>query len=635
MISTILLFWGFFSKKRIPEFLFVGLGFILLCCFLVGTDSKVAKYFFALVFMLLSRAYFKNIDQESSKRDYEGVLALVAFLTIYIPISTLMFGAYFPIGERPRDWALLNAGLDGLVEFKEPWLSGYNVRYYVFWYLYFGFLLKDLGVDVPEGYSIVNATVMAFAATFMFRIFTGFFLNQSFLVRFLLAFCTINLPNLKTLYSCIMLSCADVGVWWSVSRAVVGGITEYPLWSFVLGDLHPHYLSTPAIILITKYILDSIDRKCIRSASLLLVLAGLYSFAANLWEVIFWICSAITIILVFIKEKPHQSDSFKIPGFLILLGLGLTVMGYTYQPVKGDSIKFVNFLSEGLKLTQTASHFGLLWLVLAGFAVWQSQVGQFWRIGLGFMLGLSLGSNSHFLFVVFLCVILLLSVKDSRILYLCLLGCAITLVPDIAYVDDPYGGPDDRLNTIFKTFYPAYILTSLATVIALMKLIGSKILLFTVVLLVPGFLLNLNGRIYTGSGPFDEIKKQFPGIQSCLLKAKAIARSVILESEETPYSWDSFFCTASGNTCYMGWSNHIGLLYRDYAEIERRKYVTRKIYESYQSCEDLRNLLKTEGIDYIFVGSLEKNRYNVDFQKLNSCLKPVCDGISAQLYRAD
>src|SRR5690606_35664924 len=41
--------------------------------------------------------------------------------------------------------------------------------------------------------------------------------------------------------------------WWEGSRVIPGTITEFPFFSFLLGDLHPHVMSLPLVLLATGF----------------------------------------------------------------------------------------------------------------------------------------------------------------------------------------------------------------------------------------------------------------------------------------------------------------------------------------------------------------------------------------------
>ena len=189
--------------------------------------------------------------------------------------------------EKPMDFALLNASIQA-VHFppEDPWLAGYPISYYYFGYLMMGFLSQLTGIASNVSYNLSISLVPALAAAGVFGI-------------------THNLVRLSggrpgAALGCGMIACvlllvignlegavelvhslgwgseafwAWVGVkglegggsggsvlpdqylwWWRATRVidtVVDGrsldytITEFPMFSFLLGDLHPHVMSLP------------------------------------------------------------------------------------------------------------------------------------------------------------------------------------------------------------------------------------------------------------------------------------------------------------------------------------------------------------------------------------------------------
>ncbi|MCX7952183.1 MAG: DUF2298 domain-containing protein, partial [Deltaproteobacteria bacterium] len=314
--------------------------------------------------------------------------------------------------------------------------------------------------------------------------------------------------------------------------------------------------------------------------------------------------------------------------------IGFLSLGFTFKPIGGDPLRLINPLTHGLKLDEFFAHFGLhIIFLVAVTLINYTKIPKNFLACLCLLLGLSIGFNSSFLFLIFLICVSFAQKTSTTALFLLLVTFLTLLVPEILYLDDPYGGDAERLNTIFKTYYPSYISFSLACAhlfihspLPIRTLFSITYLLFT----LTGLVFNLSSRPLTGHDFYAEIKKEIPDALPCI-KMKMV-RGVVLESEKEPYSWDSFFCTLSENICYLGWSNHIGLLYRNYGEIERRKSVMSRIYEGEQSCNDLSNLINTERIDYVFVGPKEKERYNINYQKFENCLKKICATKNASLY---
>jgi uncharacterized membrane protein len=89
--------------------------------------------------------------------------------------------------------------------------------------------------------------------------------------------------------------------WWGPSRVIQGAIDEFPAWSFVLGDAHPHYLNLvtfPFLLLVLYRVITSsasVARKIVQT-TLFTVGGVLFLLGSNAWEVPMW--GGAVVILV-------------------------------------------------------------------------------------------------------------------------------------------------------------------------------------------------------------------------------------------------------------------------------------------------------------------------------------------------
>src|SRR5262249_31479919 len=110
-----------------------------------------------------------------------------------------------------------------------------------------------------------------------------------------------------------LISVAHKEFWWGPSRAISIGITEFPAWSFLLGDLHPHYLSyilAPAFYLIALEASPPGGGAVKRMIVTLLYLACCEALlsAANSWDVVGFGLLAIPFVVVAWRSKRDQSE---------------------------------------------------------------------------------------------------------------------------------------------------------------------------------------------------------------------------------------------------------------------------------------------------------------------------------------
>ena len=185
--------------------------------------------------------------------------------------------------EQPMDFMFLNAVVTSpAFPPSDPWLAGEAVSYYYFGYWMVGALTLLSGLATPVTYNLGLATVAAMAAAAAFGVVVS-------LVRrgggsraaavaagltgvFLLLFAS-NLSGPLHLaqaagagsaafWSWLGVESLPPGVeasadwrpsrfwwWFGASRIVPNAINEFPAFSFVLGDLHPHVMSIGFLLL--------------------------------------------------------------------------------------------------------------------------------------------------------------------------------------------------------------------------------------------------------------------------------------------------------------------------------------------------------------------------------------------------
>jgi uncharacterized membrane protein len=218
-------------------------------------------------------------------RARSGVVLATELVLVSVLVGVALLRAAVPgIGhtEQPSDLMFLNAVITSLhYPPVDPWMAGEAVSYYYLGYLFIGALALLTGTAAATAYTLGLATVAALGAVSAFGLASG-------LVRlargsqdgatlagvtavFLLLFAS-NLEGVLELlraggggtagfWEWLGISGISAGppstawhpdgFWWwfKASRVVPGAIAEFPAFSLVLGDLHPHVLSLGFLLL--------------------------------------------------------------------------------------------------------------------------------------------------------------------------------------------------------------------------------------------------------------------------------------------------------------------------------------------------------------------------------------------------
>lgn len=196
--------------------------------------------------------------------------------------------------EKPMEFAFLNALMrDGAVPPHDPWLAGYAISYYYFGYLMMAALAKLSAVTPAVAFNLGVASLFALAFTGAFTVVRGMVAHHArrlpagkgpVLFGLLGGTALAVMGNLEGFLEVIhsrgllpasfwrwldikdLLEAPQPGPWmperylwwWRASRVIndrsplgepMEVIDEFPFFSFLLGDMHPHVLALPFVVL--------------------------------------------------------------------------------------------------------------------------------------------------------------------------------------------------------------------------------------------------------------------------------------------------------------------------------------------------------------------------------------------------
>ena len=189
-------------------------------------------------------------------------------------------------GEKPMDSSFLNYFIrETKLPPTDPWASDFKMAYYYFGYYFFGLVHKVTGIDSGIGYNLAIAITGALFVTSLYAtlrllsVTSNFAFGGSFLIV-----CSSNLEWIKQLVQGKHLG---FDMFWATSRVLTSpGINEYPWWSILFADLHPHLMVFPTIGgTIALAALIALRTPASISANLiLLTLTGVFYGSIYLWN---------------------------------------------------------------------------------------------------------------------------------------------------------------------------------------------------------------------------------------------------------------------------------------------------------------------------------------------------------------
>lgn len=586
------------------------------------------------------------VAPSGERRRAEAVFA-VAFLFFCAvrALSPDIWGA-----EKYMDFAFFNANLrTRFFPPEDPWLSGAAANYYYFGYLVFADVARLTAVAPEIAYNLALATIAGFTVSAAVSIaraggagFGGALLGGAALAL---------LGNLDAALQ-ILVERKGLGGfdWWRSSRVVPNTINEFPFFSFLHGDLHPHVVALAIDLPLVGVVAAAwqearaAGRRALVEPVRMVVAALLLGMLAltNPWDlpVYFLLAGVIGLNRVWDLERPLTSAA------PIALGLGALAGAAVLSSLPFTVHFHAPFQGFGRVHAHTALGpflvvFGFLLAPPAGFLVERAiaafggaeetrdlvfAAGGFGYVALYVATGNAVAILTAILIVSALAEIL--GVQRDGDLALPLVFLAVASVAlfacEIVFLRDAYGAELHRMNTVFKLYFQAWLFLALALPLfaarALEPLTAPAVRRGAVALLVagaavclvyPAAALTLRWRASPGLSldGLRYLERDHPGDAAAILwlRDQAEDRPVVLEATGDAYSYYARVSANTGFPTVLGWGNHEGVWRGADARIAARAADVQTLYET----TDLglaRSLLARYRVRFVFVGELERER---------------------------
>lgn len=543
-----------------------------------------------------------------------------------------LFAAFSPDvrgTEKPMDMAFVNAvNASGFFPPHDPWLAGADLNYYWLGHYLMAFVIRLTGVEPGAGYNLSVALVFALSAV------TAFALASA-----LTAATGVGRPVLTGLTAAAFVCLAgnldgarrlleDGGPlaaydWFAPSRVIPGAITEFPAFSFVLGDLHAHVLAVPFTLLALAFALQvALTGPQGRDLVPAGVAVGLL-YAVNAWSYPVVAGLVALACALWSRELGNGSAWRRAAGWAAGM-LGVSVLAFlpfwlTFEPsargfgLVSERRPFVSFLRDQALLLGVWG-----WVLLAG--------------GARGLIGRRAPARD----------------KAPGFLWLLVAGGVVCVgLPEVVYVRDEFDGSAlFRMNTVFKLGYQAWILLALAAACALPwsrrwlpRGAWPPWACVTVVLLALAGIYPVAGGYarkagFSGDPGLDGTRWLAPGDAAAIawLREHAEPDAVVLEAVGEDYSelGATRISTFSGRATVLGWAGHEVQWNHDPGS--RRADVTRLYRAGGPSA--VRGLLARYAVAYVVAGPLERAEYgDAGFAKFDQLGRRVLDRDGTTVWR--
>ncbi|MGC8855890.1 MAG: DUF2298 domain-containing protein [Anaerolineae bacterium] len=666
--------------------------------------------------------------------------------------------------EKPMELAFINAILRSpTFPPRDPWLSGYAISYYHFGYILTAMLARLSNIPGSIAHNLMTALIFGLSAIgsygILFNLLTAHKQKFSLATPLLAPLFFLLVSNLEGFLEILhraglfwqfqpdgsatstfwkWLDMKELSQppaqplgwfpdrylwWWRASRVVqdydlrgnpLEVIDEFPFFSFLHADLHPHVLALPFGLLAIAVALNlylGASRGTLSLAGLKIHLAPLDFFFASLvlgglaflntWDILI---GAVLILSAYLFLRTRQAGwSEQRLWDVILLALPLCALaillylpfyaGFSSQlggilpnlvtPTRGAHLwvmfaplllplfayfvylrhaerlpadgKNALLLAGGMTLFLWAFSWLLSWLVLIfssdlAQSVLSSQgvtsLGEMFRAASLRRLSYIGGLLTLLAVLAPALAFLLAAIKQrepsdgpratSFIFLMIALAALLVITPDFVYLRDQFGY---RINTIFKFYYQAWQLWSLAAAFAVALLLrnlrGIAEVLFRTglaVLLLAALTYPVMGEWTKTNGfhppfgwtldDFARLQRENPDEAAAIEWLRSAPDGILAEAVGGSYSQYARFSTYTGLPTVLGWPGHESQWRGGYAEQGSRQADIELLYTT-PDWETAYSILQKYNIRYVIIGGLERSTYSLQETKFIRYLRPV------------
>jgi len=567
--------------------------------------------------------------------------------------------------EKYMDYGFVNSILKA--EYfppKDIWYTPFNINYYYFGHLVTAVLTKLSGISSNITFNLMLASIFALIFSSGFSIglniihFSSDKKNKIYSFAgiicgiFSAVFIALS-SNLQTIYSLFKpypsenpvpfwnlpfsLTTFPNSYWYpNATRFIYHTIHEFPFYTILVSDLHGHLLDTPFVLLGIAFIISVfVKAKNSTLGKTWLVFGGFIlsvMYMTNAWDgIIYLALFLLTIAYLFIKRGSLNSSNFAIYVLILIFSFFIFSLPFNFffKPfVSGIGIVcppnfLINLGAIGPFLFEpNHCQRSPLWqlLILYGFFI-------FWVVS--FLILTYKRKRLNFI--------------EPLLIIMMLFSLFLIIVPEFIYLKDIYV-TYYRANTMFKMVYQAFILLSIFSAYSLVKMLfTSKIRKYKILslpyLLLAGILVSFvvlypffgissfydDLKTYRGLDGTAYLKTEYPTDYEAIewLNTNIKGQPIVLEAQGDSYTDFARVSVNTGLPTVLGWSVHEWLWRGSYDIVVPRITDVKILYES----NDLivtKRLIKKYNISYVFIGSLEKQKYpSLDANKFEKLGKVV------------
>jgi YYY domain-containing protein len=389
-------------------------------------------------------------------------------------------------------------------------MAGESINYYYVGYAIYGAIAKIAGVVSPVAFNLALATTTAIALAAAIGCALVFAPRYARTVAPLAGFFAVIAGNMEGPYR-LLTQGSDAwnadwwrGMGWQSSRVVYDGtiqtINEFPAFSIILGDLHPHLMALPFAI-VALAISAGFVRNTEPIGWVPIAFAGVLGgalYALNSWDLPTYFGLMILALIWNLRSHPAQHIALRVGGIVGVASIAWSPFILTFSPfVAGDPTSLPNWL-QGNSLIEKALTtvsvntfeftsageflriFGLFYalifiaLIVAARKIDVDRSNLSWTVvaPIVLLVFFSLLANAPaFIFIAVPCVLAIGILRrvgpatiEGAIAALYLAGALILTLTELFFIQDQF---HNRMNTLFKAYYQIWTLWGMAAAVGL------------------------------------------------------------------------------------------------------------------------------------------------------------------------
>jgi YYY domain-containing protein len=525
----------------------------------------------------------------------------------------------------------------------DPWFAGGTLNiYYYLGYWMFGCMGIVSGVPSNIAFNLALPTIFGLAAINLYAI--GTLLLEKFRWLPLLV---LFIPNPSFFYQ-LALGRALNTVLWDSTRTITNTINEYPLFSFIWGDVHAHVISLFNQVFLIFLLLyayqrwESLENRAKWIVSIFCAISLGSMPLINTWDVLIYAPVTLLFGILIIWRVRKKTNSFSTCWHLITIP-PLAILCYLpfYLQLKTNTggISIVHAPSNPLEFLLVN---GLFIAVFFAF-LWRDMVKRPYLL-LAVIPFILIGYVAAAIAVIPLIYFIARKHHDLSDI-LASIGLFLLIFCEIFYLKDNMGDTYFRMNTIFKCYLPVWIILGIASTTMVGKLLSESrwipvisarntaIITATLVglLFVLPFIIPFT--MSYGTGTLDGLaylKDSHTGDYGGVTYLRTLhGDERIVEAEGGDYNYYSRISSFTGIPAIIGMPFHEYMWRSD----DTGWFSTRPqdIQSIYEDPEKTVMLMKKYNATLLYVGDAEHERYDVHIPATG--LEKVYSASGTEIYR--